>query len=684
MHRYFHSVYSRFSGIVSALTLCSCIIIAMSGFTACSSDEPDGSVQEEIDPADQQFEANIVKINDALQSHAITDAASAKVFCTTLEGFTGANEPDEDFVSLYFDGDREYFIDFKGSSILQDGDDGSADDFNPSSYLDEMDEILGWEASTAATPQQPTIASRSDGAGDDDLLTKHNVLLWAPFHDDFPDLTMGISALQRSIRQKGRQMDVTYAYMGTNNITNVHQLLSYLKNMDDYDVVFIATHGDVYGRLIIPNDGSMPPMHLPEGQIWNKKTQRFEKTYALTHDWCTRYLPAKLSRTIVWTCVCNVFRTNGAFKEYCAKAKAADFYGTDQVCCVKISLPRFEKFYANFSSGTPSHRAYSWSRSAEFYDGVSASDHTGYTGYWRMASEYFSLSYARSIPSQIKDVVAGKFAFVTGKLAEILSHSSRAAASDVTIGFAIRRQGESNEQLIPLSEDVVDADLVSQKSYNDVICVDLALKAGTLPGGTYTYRTYIDYGNGTIDYSPNTRTVTLSDPVICMRYIFEGQGTYKTEQWYYDEYYGICGEGNVSDNFVVYENLPDSIYYFRPHFNHIRDQIIEIGSEGEYSTPPLFYASWLYPDAKAYYTSQITDDKKIRIEFTFSKSDPDGSYYECSYVYEIDMRTTKAKRLYKFTLSAHANLTKETGEIIFDTVSKLVARDDWMDEAWPR
>lgn len=581
---------SRFSLTFSTLASWGCIVLTIClVLTACSSDEPEKPSQRDSHDTeyDEQFEANSDQIDAALRDNTIIDVATATAFCSGLEGFEYADNPEDGFVSLHFKGNREYFIDFKGTSLLQEEDADASDDFDPADYLDEMDEALGWEDSSAANlPQRQSFPTRADGSLNNGLLNKRNVLFWDPYNIDVT-LSMEMSSLQKVIREKGRKMDVTYAQMGSKAAKDMQQLLSYLKKMDDYDVVFIATHGDVCGRLIIPNDGSMPPMRdLPEGSILNPRTNKWETTYALTNEWCTKYLPKELNRTIVWTSVCNVFRPGGAFKEYCDGAGVADFYGADQTVSSRVSFSRFKKFYSNFSSGTPSYRAYSWSRSPEFYDG---SDSQGYyySGYWCMADKYTSLSYARSMPSRIKDAVAGKFAFAKGKLAEIFGRSTRSTASNVTIGFAVVKQGEATERLIPLSESVVDDSKVTQKNFNDVACVELALKPDILEEGTYTYRTYIAYGDGLIEYSPTTQTVTLSGQIYC--YSFEGHGTATTESWNHGEHY-IRTDTATYLHFSVYKYIKDgkNQYALSPvDWDERKRPPIEIGAEDvvtEYET----------------------------------------------------------------------------------------------------
>lgn len=616
-----HSIKSIFT-LISWIS----IIIFTFAISACvgDNDEPNQEPTTETN-ADKLFSQNTEKIDNALANNIITDVESAKMFCSKLEGYKGATVPQDGFVSLFFDGDREFFIDFARCSTTAEGDE-TKDDFDVERYLAEMDNALGWNETEGETGNDPqwqtqkqTPNTRSESIKDDDPLYKHNVLYWAPFRDGGSSLTIGFYLLQNELNKKGREMNVTYAHIGSDKVKNSQQALSLLKKINDYDVVFIATHGDPYGRLLIPADNSLPPMKLPEGRAYSYDTKSLTKTYALTKEWCNNYLPQNLNRTIVWTSVCNVFRKGGAFKEYCTEASAADFYGADNICTENVSFPRFKKFYVNLISGTPSYRAYSWSRAPEFYDGVGfdGASLEGHTGYWRMSDKYLSLSYARSIPQKITNAIAGKFAFVKGRLQKIFGSESRASTSSVSIGFAVTKQGTSEQQLIPLTESVVDKDKVKEQSYNDIACVGLVLKDGVLPTGTYDYRTYIDYGNGTIDYSPTTQTVTIEENGY--GYQFYGKGTRTYEEWVIDgngtkkQYHntpldtaGVCG--------IVVEKYAEEKYIIKFCGYSISDlNNYEVGTYYEYEPHT---ADDTY--AKEIISSEIIGSGKFRVKYEYT------------------------------------------------------------------
>lgn len=643
-----HSIKSIFT-LISWIS----IIIFTFAISACvgDNDEPNQEPTTETN-ADKLFLQNTEKIDNALANNIITDVESAKTFCSKLEGYKGATVPQDGFVSLFFDGDREFFIDFARCSTTAEGDE-TKDDFDVENYLDEMDNALGWNETEGETGNDPqwqtqkqTPNTRSESIRDDDLLYKHNVLYWAPFRDGGSSLTIGFYLLQNELNKKGREMNVTYAHIGSDNVKNSQQALSLLKKINDYDVVFIATHGDPYGRLLIPADNSLPPMKLPEGRAYSYDTKSLTKTYALTKEWCNNYLPQNLNRTIVWTSVCNVFRKGGAFKEYCTEASAADFYGADNICTENISFPRFKKFYVNLISGTPSYRAYSWSRTPEFYDGVGydGASLEGHTGYWRMSDKYLSLSYARSIPQKITNAIAGKFAFVKGRLQKIFGSESRASTSSVSIGFAVTKQGTSEQQLIPLTESVVDKDKVKEQSYNDIACVDLALKDGVLPTGTYDYRTYIDYGNGTIDYSPTIHTVTLED---CYSYIFLGTGPLKSEWWQTSDDGFKCnyhqGTSTISELFMVTKHNNGKYTFQRP--KSIADLIYTIGSDWTQieNGSSDYYLSYKY---KYVVSSEMIETGKFRVKYDISEElmDIDGksSCLHSLTIYDIDLNNKTA------------------------------------------
>lgn len=646
-----HSIKSIFT-LISWIS----IIIFTFAISACDgdNDEPNQDPKAETD-TDKLFSQNTEQIDNALANNVITDVESAKTFCSKLEGYKGATVPQDGFVSLFFDGDREFFIDFARCSTTAEGDE-TKDDFDVENYLDEMDNALGWNETEGETGNDPqwqtqkqTPNTRSESIRDDDLLYKHNVLYWAPFRDGGSSLTIGFYLLQNELNKKGREMNVTYAHIGSDNVKNSQQALSLLKKINDYDVVFIATHGDPYGRLLIPADNSLPPMKLPEGRAYSYDTKSLTKTYALTKEWCNNYLPQNLNRTIVWTSVCNVFRKGGAFKEYCTEASAADFYGADNICTENISFPRFKKFYVNLISGTPSYRAYSWSRQPEFYDGVGydGASLEGHTGYWRMSDKYLSLSYARSIFQKITNAIAGKFAFVKGRLQKIFGTESRASSSSVSIGFAVTKQGSSEQQLIPLTESVVDKDKVKEHNHNDIACVDLALKDGVLPDGTYDYRTYIDYGNGTIDYSPTTQTVTLTQEGY--GYLFYGKNPdgYISESWEINEYGDKSNYSQTSHDYSAHffvEKCSNGKYYFElPATDRLGAH--EIGTDSIYTEERSsdFYTSF---KQKYIVSSEIVGLRKFKVTtvFTLETVDIYGRVWNQNnyFRYNIDLNSKTA------------------------------------------
>lgn len=679
-----HSIKSIFT-LISWIS----IIIFTFAISACvgDNDEPNQEPTTETN-ADKLFLQNTEKIDNALANNIITDVESAKTFCSKLEGYKGATVPQDGFVSLFFDGDREFFIDFARCSTTAEGDE-TKDDFDVENYLDEMDNALGWNETEGETGNDPqwqtqkqTPNTRSESIRDDDLLYKHNVLYWAPFRDGGSSLTIGFYLLQNELNKKGREMNVTYAHIGSDNVKNSQQALSLLKKINDYDVVFIATHGDPYGRLLIPADNSLPPMKLPEGRAYSYDTKSLTKTYALTKEWCNNYLPQNLNRTIVWTSVCNVFRKGGAFKEYCTEASAADFYGADNICTENISFPRFKKFYVNLISGTPSYRAYSWSRTPEFYDGVGydGASLEGHTGYWRMSDKYLSLSYARSIPQKITNAIAGKFAFVKGRLQKIFGSESRASTSSVSIGFAVTKQGTSEQQLIPLTESVVDKDKVKEQSYNDIACVDLALKDGVLPTGTYDYRTYIDYGNGTIDYSPTIHTVTLED---CYSYIFLGTGPLKSEWWQTSDDGFKCNyhQGTSTVNVLFMVTKHNNGKYTFQHPKSIADLIYTIGSDW---TQIENGSSDYYPSYKSKYvvSSEMIETGKFRVKYDKSNEsvDIDGksSCWHSLTIYDIDLNNKTAI----FSLSSSGFNEPNNHNTDISTFSCSVVKEGIFSDRW--
>lgn len=103
-----HSIKSIFT-LISWIS----IIIFTFAISACvgDNDEPNQEPTTETN-ADKLFLQNTEKIDNALANNIITDVESAKTFCSKLEGYKGATVPQDGFVSLFFDGDREFFIDF--------------------------------------------------------------------------------------------------------------------------------------------------------------------------------------------------------------------------------------------------------------------------------------------------------------------------------------------------------------------------------------------------------------------------------------------------------------------------------------------------------------------------------------------------------------------------------------------
>lgn len=478
--------------------------------TSCSSEEPSGTNE----PVPDILAKVDKKLSPLVKNGTVKDVKDAIEFAKQFPEFTGSKCPSETFVSLYF-GKYEYFIDFGGKSLLKSN--GVKDRFDVASAMDEYDEKLGltWSA------VQPTQQSRAGSYTDiHSLLRKHNVMVWNTTAEqaDFAEVTGDLRDFFCALREKGRVVEDTYVNYSTTENHNTAYMVNQLKEIPNYDVVYIICHGDEYGRLLLPRDGSFGE-ECPIGIVCNDDGSA-EEFYVLTKEWFDKNLPnADLSKTVVWTATCYAFTEGGALYDFCDTKGVADFYGADQPVYWELSFGNFKKFYSAFINGTPSHCAYSHTRDPEVFESMDGD------GYWCMIYPFHSVSYSWPFVKKVGREVKGTYLFYEGLVNNLFygSGSRPVRSQSFAFGFSVTDKKDGAEKFYPVARSS-DYEV---KTFNDLSAVTLSFDPSTLPDGEYMCRTYIEDNDGYKQYSQNECIINVAKSQgSCVSLDYVGKSTY--------------------------------------------------------------------------------------------------------------------------------------------------------------
>lgn len=438
------------------------------------------------------------RLGQGVKEGRISNPKEAISFARQFPDFTGFDCPSDSFVSLYF-GEYEYFIDFGGRSRLAVTEEPS--DFNIDEVLDEYDTNLGikWPVSSSI------MDSRAGNPFITGLLKKHNVLVWnlTAEESNFSEVTGDLIDFFDKLKKKGRNVNYKIQNYCFDKGINTAYMLEQLKNIHDYDVVYLIAHGDVYGRTLMPRDGSFDS-YCPIGIVCNEDNS-YEDYYALTYDWLDKNITTKdLSKTIIWTASCYIFKEGGPLYDFCVDKKVADFYGADQPVYWELSFEKFKWFYSAFINGTPSHRAYSLLRRPEKFESLNC------YGYWRMITEYHSVAYPWPFIETLDREIKATFLFYEGFYNNLFSKTSNRASTieqTAKVGFLIKNLADGTVTYIPVSNKLGEG----YKTYNGIEAITYKFDDSVLPKGEYLCRTYIEYVDGTKQISQNECKIDIAE-----------------------------------------------------------------------------------------------------------------------------------------------------------------------------
>lgn len=269
----------------------------------------------------------LIRVDDELtslvNSEKIKNVQEAIEFASKFPEFTNAKTPNDKFVSLYF-GKYEYFIDFGGNCCLKTS--GMDDGFDVANEMKEYDDHLGitWPKG------ELLLCSRSSSTEINSLLTKRNVMIWnvTAEQEEFSEEPSDIWNYFNVLKVYGRRVRDTYYNYNTVENHKSAYMLSQLKQLANFDLVYIICHGDIYGRLLLPMDGTIE-QNCTKGIVYDDDGS-IEKFYAINKEWFDDNIPsADLSNTVIWTATCYAFTEGGSLYDFCEENNAADFYGAD-------------------------------------------------------------------------------------------------------------------------------------------------------------------------------------------------------------------------------------------------------------------------------------------------------------------------------------------------------------------
>ncbi len=595
-------------------------VLLISIISSCSTDNKEEPEIPEIE--NEKLPSILEKVDNDLGSAVldgeITTTQQAIEYAKRYSEYSGSETPQEGYVTLHF-GDYEYFIDFTGTSVLQ-FDTNHEDETDVEDICRDYEKNLGITFPNSSSQTKAESRATDSSTGGNSLLTRRNILVWNMLaqEKEFASLSISIPSYFKELKDKGRVF--TYdiqEYAPSKNHTSAY-MLSRLQKMAEYDVVYIACHGNPDGTLCIPRDGSFNSSSCPVGIICNQYGR--SKYLKLKKAWFDRYVKTSnskfnLSSTIVWASVCYAFNEGGALYDFCKENSVADFYGADNIWFANTSFDKFKKFYTKFINGTPSHRAYSILRMDEEYIG-DTKEHGRITGHFKMISPYHSLSYSYPLIRKVGREARATYIFYKGLLGSIYGNKSRVATQNISVGFIATDKNTGKQFLLPVSADNVNTDNYYVTEYEGVSAISLSLSNEALPQGTYLCKSYIDYGNGEPEYSDNEIEIEISHEYYTKeRYDF----SYK-RRWLYTEtvlaienewvtpfvYKSYSKEDDWDDHIYLYCN--NGRYFIEmPTFSFGRWSYINVFEVGEkFETKVPNYSDEVMFDV--YINSTVTDD----------------------------------------------------------------------------
>lgn len=307
--------------------------------------------------------------------------------------------------------------------------------------------------------------------------TSSKILLWNPLGID-NGVAEAISRIVATINNKSESINLTIQ-----NHKGKEECFYDLSKFSEYDLVFIETHGDPYGRPVVPV-GFGGDKEL-DGQSYALVGN--EVCRILDENYISPKIP-ELDHTLIWTLMCYSGKSTSSLLKAVNKKNVLDYFGASDAINAQINLNYFYPYISNLYRGATSHDAFSINDEKKTYSIMSDGKVlTGQFGHWGTSSGtgFFPLQYVKEPVGQ-NPVVC--FQVPKDELTKIIE-----GTSDCKFGIKVVNKETFETIEIELSASTIRN--LEIKTYKDFVeGGKFTCQLDNLPDGTYEYFSYIDFG----------------------------------------------------------------------------------------------------------------------------------------------------------------------------------------------
>lgn len=436
------------------------------------------SYKQTIDELGKLIESGAVSSNEQL-------IEAAKKYDNIIHTF----EKDS-ILYLYFEGGWTYMADFEGRTAVK----GADEDFDFSQFDDliaELKEFQNFENNPSSAKSQSRASHNTRF-----LAPEINILFWGPYEGSNEN-SKHVANLFKTACNLFTTRELNYKSLCGSECS-----INDFKNFGDYDIVIIYTHGAPGGIPTVPNTIKgieSVPYKFIEGNTADGTLLKY-----LSYEFLNDYLP-DLSKTVVWTVMCNSFpKSKSVFATVAKQKSAGDFFGATESIDAETNLRFFCPFIVWLYAGASSYDAFSLEGKKwlpyeikKYKEKVKGEvGHKGFDG----------VCYPMTnVAPAVDNKPSAFWQAPTGEIDKVAKGTGHFKA-----GIEVKNTKTSKTTKIELKEDNIES--TQKKPFNQIIeRYDYTFKTEGLEAGKYEYRSYIEFTNGDIKYSDDTETFEIED-----------------------------------------------------------------------------------------------------------------------------------------------------------------------------
>ncbi len=479
-------------------------LLCISGITSCSdkNDSPDipdvpENPNQPNNPGEttdselyKSYDTTTNDLISLIQNDGISTNSELVEVARNYDNFVSAEEI-EGIQYLYFKGNLEFFVDFNEECSISSEDDIETDDSELNNLMEELENFysspinsLSSKASSSRTTNHINYCA-----------TSKKILLWCPL-----DLETESSSINNQINEaikalKNPTYRTTVPWSVTIKLGNECSVSDF-KTFDQYDIVFVIVHGSIKGEPMVPKSFNV--------KMGTKGIIGKNRYNILTSKFLSDNLPS-MPHTVIWTLMCHSIRENSALASVAEAKSVGDFFGASNNVDVSTSIRYFKPFYLRLGLGMNSYEAFS-PEGKNFYNYSINTPHGIKEGVFghneNLNGACFPLQHVRTAENG-KPI--GVWQTSIGVMAKVKNNNGPFKA-----GIKLENVDTGESTIKEMSDDNIDSS--ESKKFGDFFEeTTYTFKTDGLEPGTYNYRTYITYPDGTTQYSENQGTLSISD-----------------------------------------------------------------------------------------------------------------------------------------------------------------------------